>query len=240
VTTFSGLLEAELRRDGSRPLVTHYDGASGDRTELSVATYATWVAKTASLLTEELDLEPGDRVLVDLPAHWLTVVLLGGVWAAGLEVVWEEPAECVVTGPDGIAGWAGRGDDVPVLATALLALGGRFPEPVPEGVHDLGVEIWSQPDVFLASAPAGDGDPAVAGTTHGELWRAAAAGVGPTGGGRLLSEANPASPSGLASLIEPLTGSGSLVLVTRAEPARVEQIASDERVTARFGQPTRS
>ena len=41
-----------------------------------------------------------------------------------------------------------------------------------------------------------------------------------TDGGRLLSEANPASPSGLASLTEPLARSGSLVLVTHASAER--------------------
>ena len=101
-------------------------------------------------------------------------------------------------------------------------------------MHDLGVEVWSQPDAFVAWPAPADDDPAVAGTTQAELWRSAAAGSQLTDGGRLLSEANPASPSGLASLTEPLARSGSLVLVTHASAERRERIAVDERVTGRF------
>ena len=72
MTTFAEILEAERRRDAGRPLVTWYDETTGERVELSVATYANWVAKTASLLVEEHDLERGDVLRVDLPLHWLT------------------------------------------------------------------------------------------------------------------------------------------------------------------------
>ena len=44
------MLTASLRRDGTRPLLTWYDDASGERIELSVATAANWAAKTANLL----------------------------------------------------------------------------------------------------------------------------------------------------------------------------------------------
>ena len=53
-TTFPRLLDAALRSDPARPLVTFYDDATGERIELSVTTYANWVAKTASLLQDEL------------------------------------------------------------------------------------------------------------------------------------------------------------------------------------------
>jgi len=69
VTTFSQLLTDRLRRDPGSPLVTFYDHASGERVELSATTYANWVAKVASLLVEEHDLERGDALRVDLPAH---------------------------------------------------------------------------------------------------------------------------------------------------------------------------
>ena len=99
MTTFRDLLAARLRSRPGDPLVTFYDDATGERTELSVATYANWVAKTASLLVDELGLDRGDRLLVDLPAHWLGPVFLGAAWSAGLEVVWAGPAEAVVCGP---------------------------------------------------------------------------------------------------------------------------------------------
>jgi uncharacterized protein (TIGR03089 family) len=234
MTTFPQLLDGLLRRDGARPLVTFYDDDSGERTELSVTTYANWVAKVSSLLADELEIEHGSRVLVDLPAHWLGTVVLGAAWACGFEVVWEGDAEAVVTGPTGLERWAGEAGRVPVLASALLPLAGRFPDPLPDGVHDLGVEVWSQPDAYVGWPAPADGDLAVAGATQGDLWSAAAAGTNVADGGRLLSEANPASPPGIASLTEPLARSGSLVLLAHASPERRERIAADERVTHRF------
>jgi uncharacterized protein (TIGR03089 family) len=242
MTTFPQVLSRLLGHDPGRPLVTFYDDATGERTELSVTTYANWVAKVASLLVDELEVEQGSRVLVDLPAHWLAPVVLGAAWAGGLEVVWEGEPDAVVTGPAGLDRWAGHATRVPVVVSALLPLAGRFPEALPAGVHDLGVEVWSQPDAFVASPAPGDDDRAVAGVTHAELWRAAAVGIQITDGGRLLSETSPASPSGLASFTEPLARSGSMVLVTHTSDEKRERIAADERVTARFdpGQPARS
>jgi uncharacterized protein (TIGR03089 family) len=237
MTTFPRVLDRLLATDPGRPLVTFYDDATGERTELSVTTWANWVAKVSSLLADELDLEPGGRLLVDLPAHWLGTVVLGAAWSCGLEVVWDGEADAVVTGPDGVARWAPEADRIPVVASALQPLAGRFPDGVPGGVHDLGVEVWSQPDSYVAYPAPEEDDLAVAGATHADLWRSGAAGEHLTGGGRLLSETNPASPSGLASLTEPLARGGSLVLVVRAPSERRERIAADERVTDRFDQP---
>jgi uncharacterized protein (TIGR03089 family) len=149
----------------------------------------------------------------------------------------DEPGQgpdAVLTGPAGLERWAPYADRMPVLATALQPLAGRFPDGVPPGVHDLGVEVWAQPDGYAAYPAPEDDDAAVEGTSHAELWGSAAAGDQLTDGGRLLSEANPASPSGLASLTEPLACSGSLVLVAHASPERMDRIATDERVTERF------
>jgi hypothetical protein len=52
MTTFSEVLAAQLRRDPGRPLVTFYDHATDERVELSVTTYANWVAKASGLLTD--------------------------------------------------------------------------------------------------------------------------------------------------------------------------------------------
>lgn len=233
MTTFAAILSEQLRREPGRPLVTFYDHASGERTELSVATYANWVAKTASLLVEELDLERGQRCRLDLPAHWLGPVLLGAAWSVGLVVTGDDDAELVVCGPDTLAAWAPRAGGQEVLASALHPLGRPFADPVPDGVHDLGVEVWSQPDAFLPHDPPGPGDPATDDATHAELWEAAARGSLLTDGGRLLSEANPASPSGLASFTEPLVRGGSVVLLAHPDPARVDQTYDAERATAR-------
>src|SRR5436190_13204253 len=86
VTTFADLLARRIGDDPGRPLVTFYDLESGERAELSVTTYANWVAKTASLLADEHDLERGATLRVDLPPHWLGPVFLGAAWLLGLAV----------------------------------------------------------------------------------------------------------------------------------------------------------
>ncbi|GAA4676228.1 TIGR03089 family protein [Nocardioides nanhaiensis] len=241
MTTFTDVLTARLRRDPGGPLITFYDEGTGERVELSATTYANWVAKTASLLVEEHDLERGDAIRVDLPAHWLTPVFLGAAWTVGMRVTdGDDPADlaAVACGPDSLARWARHADDVVVLACALRPLGVRFAEPVPPGVHDVGVEVWGQPDAFTPwDPPQGDDvahDLAGAAPTQAELWSAAAAGELVPDGGRLLTEANPASPPGIASFCEPLARGGSLVLVVRADAERLEAIAASEQVTARY------
>ncbi len=233
VTTFPALLTRALGAAPGRPLITFYDLASGERTELSVTSYANWVAKTGSLLVDELDLERGDRVLVDLPLHWLGPVFLGAAWSAGIEVVWDGAADLVVCGPDAMARHAATG--VPVLASALLPLGVRFPDPVPEGVRDYGVEVWGQPDGWQAWDPPQPQDPAVPGLTQARLWETALGGQ-PGAAGRLLTTRNPASPEGLEVFTTPFAGGGSLVLVALGPDnaaARLDDIHATERATAR-------
>jgi uncharacterized protein (TIGR03089 family) len=243
VTTFAELLAAELRHEPGRPLLTWYDERTGERVELSVTTYANWVAKTASLLVDEHDLERGDVLLVDLPAHWLGPVVLGAAWTAGLAVAFPPSASpsAVVCGPDGLASWAPRAHDVPVLACSLLPMGVRFAEPLPPGVHDVGVEVWGQPDAFVPFDPPGGDDVALlladGPVTQAELFRSptgAGSSRTATGAGRLLSAANPASPPGVAACAQALVSSGSLVLVAGADAARLDAIAEVERVTDRF------
>jgi uncharacterized protein (TIGR03089 family) len=240
VPGIADLTKAALKQDPGRPLLTWYDERTGERTELSVTTWANWVAKVGSLLTDEHDLGRGDVLLVDLPAHWLGAVFLGAAWTAGVAVAFPESGaepDAVVCGPAGLAQWADRADDVPVLACSLLPMAVRFAEPLPAGVHDVGLEVWSQPDRWEPMDPPGDDDLALLlpgrALTHAELWRAAAAGSLLTSGGRLLSAANPASPPWFATLTEPLARSGSLVLVAGADADRLDAIAAAERVTHR-------
>ncbi|HEX4249647.1 MAG TPA: TIGR03089 family protein, partial [Pseudonocardia sp.] len=87
MTLTDALLGPLLAADAARPLVTYYDDATGERIELSGTTLANWAAKTANLMRDECDLEPGARVAVLLPAHWQTLVVLLGAWWCGAEVV---------------------------------------------------------------------------------------------------------------------------------------------------------
>lgn len=238
MSTFESVLTRVLRADPGQPLITFYDDASGERVELSRVTYANWVAKAASLLVDEHDLARGDTLRIDLPPHWLGPVFLGAAWTSGLVVADTDEPDAVVCGPDSVDRWAEHADRVPVLACSLLPLGVRFAEPLPDGVHDVGVEVWGQPDAFVAHDPPTASDPAYrldgVERSHDELWSAAAAGDLLADGGRLLTVANPTSPAGLATFVEPLARSGSLVLVAHADRERLEATYVAERATARF------
>ena len=107
-------------------------------------------------------------------------------------------------------------------------------------MHDVGVEVWGQPDAFTPYDPPGGDDVALVDgpVTQDELFGSpAAAGsprLRPAAAGscrrrtRLPHQVSP-------PLREPLVSSGSLVLVTGADPARLDAIAEAERVTRRFG-----
>jgi uncharacterized protein (TIGR03089 family) len=231
VTTFAEVLAAQLRRDPGRPLLTFYDHATDERVELSVTTYANWVAKAAGLLTDGVDLERGMSLRIDLPPHWLSPVFLGAAWTVGLRVTTSDEPDAVVCGPDSLPAWAPRASEIPVLACSLRPMGVRFAEALPGGVVDVGVEIWSQPDGFTAWDPPTGDDPATDDLTQDELT--AAAGTSLTGGGRLLSVADPASPPGMATFTEPLARGGSLVLVRNPDPVRLDDVYAAERATAR-------
>ena len=233
--TFAALLAEQLRSDPGRPLVTFYDDATGERVELSVATYANWVAKTSSLLVEELDLERGGRLLVDLSTHWLTPVFLGAAWTVGMSVVGAAVtsatgADAVVCGPDGLELYADRAADVPVVACALRPLGVRFAEPLPDGVHDFGVEVWSQPDAFIPWDPATGEDEALPGVSQRELTARPAVHLEP--GGRLLTTVSPLSDP--ATMVEALVTGGSTIWVRNPDHDALPKKYDDERATARL------
>ena len=103
------LLRRELAAEPSRPLVTFYDDATGERVELSVKTFDNWVAKTANLLVDGLGVDAGARVALALPLHWQTAVWLYACWAAGLTAL---PVD------DGEIRWVAEG--IPDLHAAVL------------------------------------------------------------------------------------------------------------------------
>ncbi|MFI0239620.1 TIGR03089 family protein [Streptomyces sp. NPDC016845] len=238
------LLQDALAADPGRPLVTFYDDATGERVELSVATFANWVAKTANLLQGELNAEPGDRVALLLPAHWQTAVWLLACSSVGVVADVDGDAagaDIVVSGPDTLD--AARACSGERIALALRPLGGRFPQ-TPEGFVDYAVEVPSQGDRFAPFAPVGPDEPALAvsGTelTGAEVVAKAsadAAGLGLTGpGSRLLSGLSYDSWEGLsAGLLAPLATGGSVVLcrnLGRLDDEGLAKRVESERVTA--------
>ncbi|OAH10593.1 TIGR03089 family protein [Streptomyces jeddahensis] len=241
--TPADLLRSALAADPARPLVTFYDDATGERVELSVATFANWVAKTANLLQGDLAAEPGDRLALLLPAHWQTAVWLLACSSVGvLADVGGDPsaADLVVSGPDALD--AARACSGERVALALRPLGGRFPG-TPDGFMDYAVEVPSQGDRFTPYAPVDPDEPAliVAGAelSGAEVVERAlgdAAGLGLTGpGSRLLSTLPYDTWEGLsAGLYAPLATGGSVVLCRHVDRLGAEGLAKrveSERVT---------
>jgi uncharacterized protein (TIGR03089 family) len=238
------LLTSALAGDPGRPLVTFYDDATGERVELSVATFANWVAKTANLLQGDLSAGPGDRVALLLPAHWQTAVWLLACSAVGAVAdVAGDPAaaDVVVSGPDGLeAARACRGERV---ALALRPLGGRFPR-TPDGFVDYAAEVPGQGDRFAPFAPVDAEDPGliVAGREFSaaevvERAEAEAPSLDLTGpGSRILSALPYDTWQGLsAGLYSPLATGGSVVLCRHLDRLDEEALAKRieaERVTA--------
>lgn len=180
--TPADLLRSALAADPARPLVTFYDDATGERVELSVATFANWVAKTANLLQGDLSAEPGDRLALLLPAHWQSAVWLLACHSTGVVAeVGGDPAaaDLVVSGPDTLD--AARACSGERIALALRPLGGRFPH-APEGFADYAVEVPGQGDRFAPFAPV---EPDEAGPGRGGPGadRRRAGRGGPRGGG---------------------------------------------------------
>ncbi|MEU6626375.1 TIGR03089 family protein [Streptomyces litmocidini] len=240
--TPADLLRSALAADPARPLVTFYDDATGERVELSVATFANWVAKTANLLQGELSAGPGDRLALLLPAHWQSAVWLLACSSVGVTAeIGGDPADAdvVVAGPDALeAGLACSGERI---ALSLAPLGRRFPA-APAGYADYAVEVPSQGDRFAPFAPVDPEAPAlvVDGTERSgaqlvEQARADAASLGLAPGSRLLSGLGYGDWAGLsAGLYAPLAAGGSVVLcrnLGELAPEGLEKRVESERVT---------
>ncbi len=70
----------------NQPRLTWY-GPEDERVELSGRVLANWVTKATNLLVEEGEVEPGSRVLLDVPVHWRALVWAMATWCAGGELV---------------------------------------------------------------------------------------------------------------------------------------------------------
>lgn len=84
MVTVASLFADNVASDPARPMLTWY--SPGERTELSGATLANWVSKTANFLVDELGLGPGDTASVELPPHWQTSAIMLACWTAGLAI----------------------------------------------------------------------------------------------------------------------------------------------------------
>jgi uncharacterized protein (TIGR03089 family) len=211
-------LLARLRRqDSGRPRVTWY-GADGERVELSARVLENWVAKTANLLVEELEVEVGDAVRLDLPAHWRTVAWRLAVAAVGGELVAVGAAAApdVLVVADGSPGLesatSGTGAGVPrhLVVQSLGALAFRA-QVVPPGALDAAAVVAGYGDEL----PAAVGAPGLVVT-------------GPPSDARVLVDARSGDDdAALDAVLAALAGGGSAVLLGPGSPDP-ERVAAQE------------
>jgi uncharacterized protein (TIGR03089 family) len=223
---------ARAASNAARPFLTFHDDGTGERVELSYATFGNWLAKTANLIQDDLMPGPGDRITVNARPHWLTAVWAVAPLLAGVVVdPWGEPksAHTAVCGPDEEALDAARECPGERLALSLLPLGRPF-ELIPEGFRDYAAEVRGFGDRFAAFDPPAAGTEALVvdgrTLTHGELVEAATArnGVPLTSADRLLVDARRDRFSGTELvdwLFAPLVAGAAVVLVRGAGPDRL-------------------
>ena len=220
--TVPDLLAARTRTDGASPLLTFYDDATGDRTELSATTVANWVAKTANLLVDGLGAGRGDDVVVALPLHWQSVVVLAGCWAAGLTVRFDGAADLAVCAEGGP-----RPASDELLVLSLRPMGAPLSSPDPD-VTDYAAEVRSYADRFAGEGPQA-ADEALPGRSHADLC------AGPADPGRrlLAPHGDPLLDADLLlrAYVAPLLGGGSAVLCRHADPALLDRRRTLERVS---------
>jgi uncharacterized protein (TIGR03089 family) len=224
---FARLLAAEP----SRPFVTYYDEASGERTELSVKSLANWVAKTHHLLGTELGLGVGDTAAIALPAHWISVPVLLGCLTAGLQLTPAGSADVAFAAASTLT--AVDAGDVFVIAPERAALG--FGGQAPAGAADYVTAIRPQADAWATvQLPAGPGDPALPGASRGDVADRAA-GTGLPAGARLLTTREWRTPDDwVETVLAPVAVGGSVVLVANCTDETVlERRMAQERATVR-------
>jgi uncharacterized protein (TIGR03089 family) len=206
-------LSDELTRDAGRPFVTFYDDATGERVELSVATTANWVAKTAGYLIDEYDVQPGDVVCVRLPPHWQATVVVLATWAVGAIVSFEPGGVVTFTAAEESrdpADTGGAGGDQVVLTLAPMGA-------------DFSRLVAAYPDRFAPSEPSG-----------ADLIEAAPTDV--PFGARILTVLPYGDPLAVShGLIAPLATGGSIVTVRNPDAATLADRAAAERVSHTLG-----
>lgn len=250
-----------VRSQGHTPFLTYYDGFTGERTELSYATFDNWASKTANLLVDELDVGPGDRVVTVLGNHWTAPVVAFACWkvgccvvpvageAADLQVLARSGAgtgfvrEDLLSGLGSDAGGSGLEQVVAVGVGLGARLTGR--QDLPVGVLAYAEEVLAFADDYddptisreheaLLALPAAGGPVAPVRLTQGNLLSAAEAmsGWGLGREDRLLCARPVHLTDGLVLGHLGAFNAGASVVLTRAfEPDRLWRRVTEERAT---------
>lgn len=232
-------LRERVRLSPSAPVITYRDLASGERMELSAASLDNAVAKTAGLMRDELDVQPGSVVGVHLPLHWQRVVWLGACAATGAVFAPDaDPSSCdvAVVDRDHLDLLGRAGEDIVV---SLAPFGLPDPGGVPSGAIDAAVAMRAHPDTFVPHDDPSPARPLLAlggGSilTGAEVMAAAQAELGDRGvapGARFaIIDRDP--DADVLALAGPLAIGGSTILIAHPGAGDVAGALADEGVPA--------
>ncbi len=201
-------LVEELRTNAPSPAVTFYDGASGERIELSYKSLENWVAKSANFLIDELEISADDAIFVDLPAHWLKVVWFLAIWASGCRVAPTRDDARYVVSNEPKAGDA--------IYCSLQVMGKLAPPP--PGFVDFVTEVRRYSDYFEPDAEPVE-------LQYPEQWRLPK-------GSRVFFAHDDLLPEQVAAL---LARRSSIVILRHPVEALKAAIIRDEKITQTWG-----
>lgn len=186
---------------GTAPALTWY-GADG-RMELSGKVAANHMAKITGYLADEVWLDEGARLLLDLPSHWKTCLWGLGGMLAGLEVAIGTTADT----PDGVVTnhpeTPPDADNVIALDLEPLALS-WMGAPLAPGIFDGSAEVMGSPDQLMDSSRHASGNFA--------KWESRGT-LQPAGERLLISGAIATNPASTLAAVAWQLGRGSVVVL---------------------------
>lgn len=238
------------QRTGRHPQLTWY-GHDG-RIELSGDVLTNWINKTTNLLVEDIAIDPGETVRIDLPPHWRTLVWQCATLLAGGALDFTPPAHqpphlarvIATNRPDEIAAVSPQSE---IYAVSLAPLARTFGAPLPPHVIDAGPAVMGNSDALGYVPPIAPNSPALYTSsttiTHEGLhdWVNGTLSAPHTPPARRYLAVSPDTTTldVLRSALQTWLNGGSIVLtdpVTTAElhadPVRKERILTSENVTA--------
>ena len=235
-------ISSGVTRDPAKPFITSYDDRTGERVELSYATFANWVWKSANYLRDSLDVQPGDEVAVLLRTHWQTIAIWYAGFAAGAVVVPLTVKD--LAGSKAVAVFA-QEDTLPAVLAAGVAPGavvGLSLRPMAgrlaathAGAEDYASEVPAHGDSFTPAAlvpltalalPGRSGAAVLAGA------KAAAAHLRLAAADRVLCTAEIVTADAFVATVLAVFDAGAgIVLAPDADPDRLERRCAEELVT---------
>lgn len=218
------LLSHLLALDPASPRLTVYNETTGARLDFSAITLDNWASKVGNMLLDELDLEEGSTIAIDLPVSWQAAVIVLGALAAAVEVEFvsgsADDADVVFTSLDRYKPYEGHSDVLLVsedpFGRGIVESGGELPN----GAIDFGPTVRFYGDQFFNPTRA-----------LPEIIKQSDIPVG----ARVLATGWSDIASFNHQVLEPLAVGGSAVIVTGLTDAeRLEQIATNEKTNHRI------